>query len=137
MKKLLLLGFLPAIFLFNACKEDEGDTTVEPEYQIQIMSPDSADKTVGDNLHIHVEFEDQNGGTVHHINIRVYDKATGTEIYNMPASAHVHKASPYSYEDDLTLAVDPDTDWVLEAKVWGHDDGVAETSEKLEFHVKQ
>ncbi|MFT5168360.1 MAG: hypothetical protein ACI8P3_003603, partial [Saprospiraceae bacterium] len=28
-----------------------------------------------------------------------------------------------------------DTDWILEAKVWGHEGGVGEVMESIEFHV--
>lgn len=137
MNKLFLLVLLSGLFFFNACKDKDEDKDLEPEYHINILSPDSSEKIVGTDLQIKIEFEDHNGGTVHHVNVRVYNKTTGAEIYNLPVSAHVHETSPYTYEDNLTLNVDPATHWVLEAKVWGHDDGVAEVSEKIEFHVKQ
>ena len=131
MKKFLFLSLLAALFTFNACKDD--DSSSEPDYQIHIESPDATDKVVGDSLDIHVHFSDQNGGTVHHINVRIYEKDSGTEIFNKPEAAHVHADVEYSFEDAILLGTPGH--WVLEAKVWGHDDGVAEVTESVEFHV--
>ena len=132
MKKFLFLTLLTAVFAFNACKDDD-TTTDEPDYHAHIESPDTSDKLVGDMLHIHVNFEDHNGGTVHHINVRIYNKDTNVEIYNKPTSAHVHAEGEYLFEDEIELTTAGH--WVLEAKVWGHDDGVAEVVESVEFHV--
>lgn len=132
MKKFLFLSLLAALFTFNACKDDD-TTTDEPKYHAHIESPDTNDKTVGDSLPIHVHFEDENGGTVHHINVRIYEKDSGVEIYNKPTTAHVHAEGEYSFEDEIELTTAGH--WVLEAKVWGHDDGVAEVVESVEFHV--
>lgn len=35
----------------------------------------------------------------------------------------------------LTLDVDAHTDWIVEAKAWGHEAGAAEGMETIEFHV--
>ncbi|MCB0705237.1 MAG: hypothetical protein KDC34_08000 [Saprospiraceae bacterium] len=137
MKKLNFLVLALSIFAFTACDKVEDDTMdTTPEYHIHFHSPDSADKTVGETITIKIDFEDHNGGTVHHVNVRVYNKADGTEIFNKPSDAHVHETSGmYSFEDTLELNVDPDTNWVVEAKVWGHEDGLAEVSETVEFKV--
>lgn len=132
MKKFLFLSLLASLFIFNACKDDD-DTTETSEYQIEIESPNSTDKAVGDELDIHVHFTEKNGGTVHHINVRIYEKDSGTEIYNKPDEAHAHAEGEYSFEDKLTLTTAGH--YVLEAKVWGHDDGVSEVTESVEFHV--
>ena len=135
MKKLLVFGLIFGIFMFNACKDDDPVTT-ESDYQINFMDPASnASLHVGDMLHVHIEFTEHSGGTVHHINVRAYNKATGDEIFNTPAEEHVHAASPYSFEYEILLdGVAPGT-YVIEAKVWGHDDGVAEVSDSREFTV--
>lgn len=132
MKKLLFLSLLASLFVFNACKDDD-DTTNDPEYHITIESPDTTEKAVGDELDIHVHFSEHNGETVHHINVRIYEKDSGTEIYNKPTEAHVHATGEYNFEDKLTLTTAGH--YVLEAKVWGHDDGLAEVTESIEFHV--
>lgn len=121
-----------SILAFNACKDDDNATT-EPAYHVHIDSPDTAAKTVGETLNIKVNFEDHNEGTVHHINVRIYEKDSGVEIYNKPTEAHVHADKSYLFEDTFELTTAGH--WVLEAKVWGHDDGVAEVSESVEFHV--
>ncbi|MCB0680821.1 MAG: hypothetical protein KDC32_07775 [Saprospiraceae bacterium] len=136
MKKFLLFPLLFALVASIGCKNDDEDPTLDPEYHAHIVSPNTDAKMVGDEIHIQVDFEDHNGGTVHHINVRIYSKDDGTEIYNQPTEAHVHATEGfYTFEDDFTLNVDPHTDWILEAKVWGHEDGAHEVTESIEFHV--
>ncbi len=136
MKKILFLGLLFGLFMFNACKDDDDSGTTEPDYHAHIHSPAAASSyELGDTLKIEVEYEDHNGGTIHHINVRVFNKTTSTEIFNGPATAHVHEDNPYTFEHYHVLTgVEPGT-YVLEAKVWGHDDGVAEVTESVEFTV--
>lgn len=130
MKKVLFLSLLASLFVFNACKDDDSDKL---NYQIEIESPNTTDKAVGDVLDIHVHFSEKKGGEVHHVNVRIYDKDSGTEIYNKPTEAHVHAEGEYSFEDTFTL---PQAGhFVLEAKVWGHEDGEVEFSDSIEFHV--
>lgn len=122
---------------FAACKKNDTHSMDDlPHYHAHILSPDASDKHVGDTLHIEIEFEEHDGKTIHHINVRIFNKNDGTEIYNQPQQAHIHETSGYyKFTDDFVLDVDPHTDWVLEARVWGHEDGVAEVTETVEFHV--
>ena len=137
MKNLILLFTLIGAISFVACNDDDNGTDeMMPDYHAHIMSPTTDDKNVGDTIHIHVDFEDHNGGTVHHVNVRIYNKATGDEIYNAPADAHVHDESgAYEFHDDVLLDVDAHSDWILEAKIWGHEAGEHEEMESIEFHV--
>ena len=112
-----------------------------PEYLATIMQPTSGEKTFGESMHIHVNFESQTNQTVHHIKVRIYNKADGTEIYNGPSDAHVHETDGYiEYHDDFMLNADNGlsvgTEWVLEAKVWGHEAGLAEVIQMTEFSVQ-
>ncbi len=132
MKKFLFLSLLVSIFAFNACKDDDS-ATKDPSYHIHIETPDSADKAIGEALQIKVNFEDQNGGIVHHVNVRIYNKDTNTEIYNKPTTAHVHSSKAYLFEDTLPLT--EGGTWVLEAMVWGEEDGTFEVMESVEFKV--
>jgi hypothetical protein len=135
MKKLLFLGLLFSVLMFNACKDDD-EMTTGTEYHIHFMEPaNNASLAVGDMLHVHIEFDEHNGGTVHHINVRAYNKTTGTELFSTPAEAHVHGVSPYSFEYEYLLDGTAVGTYVIEAKVWGHDDGVAEVTESREFTV--
>ena len=139
MKKFLILSLMSAVFIGTGCK-DADDEANDPSYTITIMSPNSDDKNVDDNIHLHINFESQTNKTIHHIKVRIYDKASGTEIYNKPGDAHIHEESGYfEWHDDFELnnanGVIAHTDWILEAKVWGHDAGVAEVIEMVEFHV--
>ena len=132
----MLLGLLFGLFMFNACKDDDDTGTQEPDYHAHIHSP-AANSSIaaGETLNIEIDFEDHNGGTVHHINVRIFNKSTGTEIFNGPSTAHVHKGSPYTFEHQHALTGVATGTYILEAKVWGHDDGVAEVTESVEFTV--
>jgi len=139
MKKFFFLSvlLLCGLTVFTSCDkdDDEGDDTT-PEYSIMIMQPSTDDKMAGDSIHIHVEFSEANSKTIHHAKVRIYNKADNTEIYSGPSEAHVHEESgAYGYHDDFILNVDAHTDWILEAKVWGHEAGAAEVVETIEFHV--
>lgn len=119
---------------FAACTEEVVTETYA--YHAHILSPNATDKHVGDTIHVHIDFEEHSGKTVHHVNVRIYNKADNTEIYNQPDNAHVHEDSgAYAFHDDVILHVAPHTDWVLQAKVWGMEAGEGETSETVEFHV--
>lgn len=143
MTNLLKLCFL-AILLFNfsSCGDDDAMLDETPQYRITVMSPSTEDKNVDDSIHLHINFDNDNAevSTVHHINVRIYNKATSEEIYNEPGTAHVHDESGhYEWHDDVVLnnasGVEAHTDWIVEAKVWGHESGVGEIIETIEFHV--
>ncbi|MCB0693943.1 MAG: hypothetical protein H6568_06655 [Lewinellaceae bacterium] len=139
MKSYIYLALAMSAFVLNSgCKKDSTDPT--HEYHAHIHSPNTDAKHVDDVLDIEVEFEDHAGGTVHHIQVRIYNKSTLVEVYRMPTDAHVHATSgSYTFEDtfDLSVAngITGHSDWVLEAKVWGETDGEAEEIETVEFHV--
>ena len=139
MKKYFLLALLFSCFVgFSACDDDDSEMTMDmmPDYQASIIAPNADDKKVGDKINIEVVFEDKNGGTVHHAKVRIVNEADGTEIYNAPDAAHVHETSgKYTFTDELTLDVNGHSDWMLIAKVWGHDAGAHELSDTLHFHV--
>jgi len=128
-------------FLIISCDNDEEPEMINFDYHAHINSPSTDDKHVGDSIHIHVDFESHTGETVHHINVKIYNKADNTQvIYNAPGDAHVHaEEGEYGYHADLGLTAEEGvaahTDWILEAKVWGHEAGVAEVIESIEFHV--
>ena len=132
---IILLGLVPA------CHDDEQALSVDEfQYHVRIYAPDTTARHLGDTLHIDVEFESQTGMTVHHVNVRIYNVSTLVEVYNQPADAHVHEISGvYEFTDHLVLSeansFSAHSDWVLEASVWGHDEGVSEVRETIEFHV--
>lgn len=138
MKHLFILMITLGVMTVFACKDDEPTSIYE--YHAHIHQPDSTDRIVGDTLPIEVEFESHTGETIHHINVRIYNKSTLTEVYNKPTEAHVHDTSgAYTYEDQFVLSaangVSAGT-WVLVATVWGDQDGEEEESEEVEFQVK-
>ena len=140
LKYLLVVGGVGVVSLFTACKDDVAPAPPGFEYQVHILSPDGNSKQIGDTLRIDVEFKSLTGMTVHHINVRIYNKAGGTDIYSKPDEAHVHQESGmYEFKDDFVLStahgVTGDSDYVLEAKVWSDEDGVGEVSESIDFHV--
>ena len=139
MKKILLFALIASLSFTVACNKDDDDS-VEFDYHVHITSPTNEDKNHNDELSIVINFESHSGETIHHVKVRIYNKADNTEIYNKPTDAHVHEQSgTYSFSDSFNLTsdngVEPHTDWILEAKVWGHEDGLAEVVETVEFHV--
>ncbi len=140
MKKLSFLALIFGLLVFIACNKDEDTHSNEPHYHVQILSPNTDAKHQGDTLHIDVKFSEENLMTVHHINVKIYNKNDINQvIFDQPAEAHIHETSgQHEFKADFVLdpAVVPGhSDWVLEAKVWGHDEGLAEVSETVEFHV--
>lgn len=140
MKNWFFLSLLAGLVVFSACEKEEEHmhmhTGDEPDYHIHVNAPNSDDKHVGNTIALNIEFEDHNGGVVHHVNVRIYNVVTGEEIYNAPAEAHVHATEgSYTLEDELVLNVDAHTDWMLEARVWGHDAGSHEKKAEVPFHV--
>lgn len=141
MKNLILFSFLCLTTLFVACDDDDNnEEQTNFEYHAHIMAPNTDNKHMGHTLPIEVEFESHTGQTVHHINVRIYKKSDNTEIYNKPDVAHVHETSgSYTFMDSLELTAEngfeEHTDYVLVAKVWGHDAGHGEETEEVEFHV--
>ena len=139
MKKIILfIAF--GILAFAACKDDDSIPEAKFDYAAKINSPNIDAKHVADVIHVEVEFESQTGETIHHVNVRIFNKSDNTEVYNKPGEAHVHATSgKYVWEDDFLLShdngVEGHTDWIMEAKVWGEVDGEEEVTEKIEFHV--
>lgn len=137
MKHFFLIAIAFTLITVYACKDDGPDSVFE--YHAHIHNPSNADRVVGDTLPIEVEFESHTGMTIHHINVRIFNKSTLTEVYSQPAEAHVHDTSgAYTFEDVFILSAAngiSEGDWVLEAKVWGDVDGEEEVSEQVEFHV--
>lgn len=132
---LMILGL---IGLNQSCKKDDDDSG--HEYHAHIHSPNTDARHIGDTLAIEVDFEDHNGGTVHHIEVTITNKADGTQVYLMPTEPHVHATSgSYTFEDTFILSeangITADSDWILQARVWGETDGEDEESETVEFHV--
>ena len=144
MKNIIILASsLSTLFLANACKNDS--TPAEPagpHYHIDILSPDASDKHAGDNLHIKVDFSEESNGVVHHINVKIYSAVDAANvIYDLPTEPHIHETSGfYTFEQFFPLdsaIVAPNSDWILKASVWGHDEGIAEVADSIGFHVLQ
>ncbi|MDX1684472.1 MAG: hypothetical protein R3275_04500 [Saprospiraceae bacterium] len=139
--KYFFLSVLALGLAFTSCNKDEDDDHDDMfGYHAHIHSPNGHDKFMGDTIDIIVNFEDHHGGTVHHINVRIFNKATDEEIYDQPADAHVHAVSgAYEFSDRLVLSeangVTAHSDWIMEAKLWGQEAGVGEEVSILEFHV--
>jgi len=154
MNKLLILSLsIFSILFFNACDKEE-DNEVDYGYSARIMSPNADDKKVGDDIHLHVEFESSTGETIHNVNVKVYNKADNSIVlFDGPEDAHVHTTEGnHEVHADIALTeankVQGDTHWIVEAKVWPHDDsddgehdhddhedGEHVVTETVEFHV--
>ncbi len=144
MKKFWIYLFFLGAVTITACDKDgdghdhEDETT---EYSIQIMSPSADDKKVDDMIHLHINFDEANSGTIHHVNVKIYeDGNTDNVIYDGPSEAHVHEESGhFEHHADFMLnadnGVEGHTNWILEAKVWGHEAGKHEVMMTRGFHV--
>jgi hypothetical protein len=139
--KVLLFSALALSLTIVSCDKNEDDVHVDvPSYNINIISPNTDDKHVGDTLEIEVEFSEIHDDVIHHINIEIKNRDSGTVIYSRPNVAHVHEESGLLvYTDSFVLSnangVEAHSNWVLTATVWGHEEGIAEHSEEIEFHV--
>lgn len=137
MKTIFFLAFTCISLSLISCKDDS--VPVAYDYHAHIMQPSSADKSMGDILFIQVEFESHTGEAVEHIQVRIFNKATLNEVYKKPSDAHVAGGpSVHEFQDQVELIAlngfSPG-DWVIEAKVWGHDEGQDEEAEQVEFHI--
>ena len=142
-----LIILLSSTLIFSSCSKDEDpEETMEHEhgteydYHAHILSPNTDDKHVDDMIDIMVDFESHAGEPVHNVNVRIFNQADSTEIYSFPLESHVHETDGlFEYEDQFELSeangVTGHTDWVLEAKVWGHEVGEGEVVETVVFHV--
>lgn len=128
------------IISFYACDNDDEDASIY-EYHAHIHHPDTTSRSIGDTLEIEIEFESHTGQPVHHINVRIFNKANLTEIYNKPNDAYIDDSSgAYTFEDHIILSKMnglTEGDWVLEAKVWGEKDGQEVTSASVEFRLHE
>ena len=122
-------------------QHDHGDGShTSLEYHAHINSPSGGMKHLGETLAIKVSFESHAGETVHHIQVRIYEKDGGKEVYNKPDEPHIMATEgSYTFEDNVTLSTEngfaATTDYVLEAKVWGHENEDGLVSETVEFNI--
>lgn len=152
MKSLLIAGLFTTSLLIIGCKneDDHADDHVHDQgtnpvmdlgYQSKINSPNAEAKKMQDHIRLDIAFASTTMQTIHHINVRLYNKEDTTKVvYNKPDVAHVHeKSGAYAYVDSLHITesngFEGHTDWILEAKVWGHDADTGEVMSKQEFHV--
>lgn len=138
------LALVASVSFFASCGDDEEmHSDDDPQYSITIMSPSTDDKNLNDDIHIHVNFESASDETVHHVNVRIINKDDNSIVaYDRSAdnNMHVHETSgKYEWHHDFSLTeannVTAHSDWILEAKVWGHEADQHELTETIEFHV--
>ena len=125
MKKFLILIAFINLILF-ACSDDDNQLTYD--YHAHIEQPIITSYQLDDSLKIQ-------------INVRITNKATGAEVYNKPTNEHVDDPSgSYEFTDSILLntanGFSANSTWVLEAKVWGHEDGIEEENSIFEFTIK-
>jgi uncharacterized protein affecting Mg2+/Co2+ transport len=137
MKYIFSIITVLSVFLITSCKSDS-DNQLIYDYQIDILKPVVRDWHIGEALEIKVQFNSQTGEEIHHINIRIINKSTQTVVYDKPDPEHVDTPESYTYSDTFILSTNNGFvagDWILEAKVWGHEDFVEEVTKDFEFHI--
>ena len=139
MKNIFYLSSLILLSVFMiSCGDDEEVEMTDFSYHAHIVSPDTADKHIGDQINLQVEFESHTGETIHNIQVRIYNAADESiEMFKMHQHAHTTESVEISEVIDLIAEnnVEAHTDWIVEAKIWAMDAGVAEVTETLQFHV--
>ncbi|HEX5624862.1 MAG TPA: hypothetical protein VFX48_02500 [Saprospiraceae bacterium] len=139
MKK-LFFGLVSLLAVLGwSCSESHDDLAYE--YHAHILLPDSTLKTFNDSMPIKVDFESHTGAPVHHIQLRIFNKSSLVEVYKKPEQEHVHAVSgEYLFQDVVLLnaanGFSPGSNWILEARVWGEEDGEEESVSTLEFQIK-
>lgn len=143
MSKNIFLSILAAFFLQSCEKEpvNNPDNTIDYMYHAHILSPNGADKTMGDMLHITVQFESHSGETVHNVSVEIKNLTTGTVVYSKPDDSHVHETgAQYTFSESTYLNEEngffADSQWVLEASVWGAESNAEKETEKVYFNIK-
>jgi len=144
--KHFFLSLVTISLFFVSCKSDDDKAedatdTNNLDYTAEIMSPNTDNKRMNEEIHIHAVLESTTLQTVHHVKVNIYNKTdTSTVVYSKPDEAHVHeKEGKFELHDDLMLSEEngfsSDSDWIIEAKVWGHDAGESEIIKTMEFHI--
>ncbi|MBK8295807.1 MAG: hypothetical protein IPK91_00655 [Saprospiraceae bacterium] len=138
MKNILIFIAFANLF-FVACSDD--DKQLIYDYHAHIEQPIKTSYQLNDSFNIQINFESHTGETVHHINVRILNKTTGIEVYSKPTNEHVDDPSgSYEFTDSFLLntanGFSANSTWILEAKVWGHEDGIEEEISKFEFTIK-
>lgn len=132
------MGLAMATFAFTGCAKDNNDPIVY-DYHAHIVQPSSVDKSIDDPLFIDVEFESHTGENVEHINVVIFRKDNSLVVYNKPDNAQVEgSVSSFNYTDTFVLSEDNGLrhgDYVLQARVWGAEDGSDEVVERVEFQI--
>lgn len=137
MKNTILLAFI--LLFMVACDKDDHSTF---EYHAHIHSPVAGTEfNQDDSLHIEVEFESHTNNTVHHINVKIVNSDNNQEVYNQPTDAHVHETSgKYEFHDKIRLDAASGFvkggNYILRAKVWGHETGEEEEISEVGFKIK-
>ena len=141
MKNLVLFAFLATAFLMTSCDNDDDGTQMHTDfdYHVHINAPTDASTThIGATLNVDISFESHTGETVHNISVQIKKKEDDTVVFSHEEHAHA-ESGMHNYVADIMMDADnnmePHTDYVLEAKVWGHEAGVQEASATAEFHV--
>ena len=110
------------------------------DYEIEISSPNNSDKNIDETIPIQIGFKSKTGKVVHYIEIRIFSKADSTEIYSKPSNNHIdQEGGVYDFKDNFVLSTDNgivvNTDWILQAKVWGIDPSEVDVIKSIEFHI--
>ncbi len=143
MKKGFIYSFVLIGVLFlqaNCVSDKENNESIPYAYAIDIKSPDVVPKKLDETLKLRVRFESETGKTVHNIQVRIYNKASNTEVYKKPSLTHIHASNGfYDFGDDIVLSLNngfsTNSDWVVEAKVWGFNDDSEVISTTSEFSI--
>lgn len=135
--------FLFIGFFIVGCGDDEDEhmhenEDTEFEYHAHINSPNADTKLIGDTLQIEVLYESHTGNTIHNVAVELYNESSKDVVLDYHEHVHATEGE-YVYKASLVLNesnnVFPHNDYVFKATVWAMEEGVAEVSDSLQFHV--
>lgn len=136
MKNIFAFILVATCQVIISCKNDVAPLVYD--YEIFIIQPTESNLQLGDTLHIDVGFASQTGETIHHVNLRLFDASTEAVVYSKPDEEHVHTLGTYDFQDDVVLTGAKGFttgEWVLEASVWGEEDGEEEVVASVHFQI--
>lgn len=141
---IFLIAILFGLFSLTSCDKDDEEEMETFDYHAHIMKPTTDDKMMGDTMHIHVNFEEHDGKTIHHVQVRIYNSDDDTEISMVEGTAfgektHIHEESgAYQFHYDVPLTEENGFkghgNYILEAIASDHD-SMNEAKETVAFHV--
>lgn len=112
---------MPAGYVNNSTDLNDNDDFFN--YNIEINNPTLDEYKIGDNLPLEIRFYSEEGERVFNFSYEVRNVATGFVLFSDQGLLS-ETTSTYTVNNDIITLTDSDdvqanSDWIIEAKVWG------------------